>query len=140
MFISRHLLSNLKSIQLPFLRPYPATHFRRDFTFTPRPQASENSDAFLAKFKDTSIFQKLADKPDALRALSDFAKMLKEQGMDIAAGQKPSTWQMLRLAANLEFREAAKRVMDELQKAGIDVTSQDTMAELMNMRQGKPGS
>jgi hypothetical protein len=31
---------------------------------------------------------------------------------------------MMKLAANSEFREAAQKVVSELQKAGVDITSQ----------------
>ena len=53
---------------------------RRSFSFTPRLQASEDEDAFLSQFKNTSVFVKLADKPDALMALRDFAELMKAQG------------------------------------------------------------
>jgi hypothetical protein len=42
----------------------------------------------------------------------------------IDANTPPSTFQMMKLAANSEFREAAQKVVSELQKAGVDLTSQ----------------
>ncbi|KAG1820383.1 uncharacterized protein BJ212DRAFT_1339769 [Suillus subaureus] len=104
---------------------------RRTFSYTPRLQASENEDAFLSQFKNTSIFGKLADKPEALMALRDFAELMKAQGID--ANTPPSAFQMMKLAANSEFREAAQKVVSELQKAGVDLTSQDTIQELMGL-------
>ncbi|KAG1753841.1 uncharacterized protein EDB91DRAFT_419925 [Suillus paluster] len=104
---------------------------RRTFSFSSRLQASENEDAFLAQFKNTSIFGKLADKPEALMALRDFAELMRAQGID--ANSPPSTLQMMKLAANSEFRQAAQKVVTELQKAGVDITSQDTMQELMGL-------
>ncbi|KAG0705469.1 hypothetical protein DFH29DRAFT_906631 [Suillus ampliporus] len=104
---------------------------RRTFSFTTRLQASENEDAFLSQFKNTSIFGKLADKPEALMALRDFAELMRAQGID--ANSPPSTLQMMKLAANSEFRQAAQKVVTELQKAGVDVTSQETMQELMGL-------
>jgi hypothetical protein len=47
-------------------------------------QASEEPDSFLASYQNTPLFQQLADKPEALRALNDFAKMLQEQGVHIS--------------------------------------------------------
>ncbi|KAG2348682.1 hypothetical protein BDR05DRAFT_839516, partial [Suillus weaverae] len=97
---------------------------RRTFSYTPRLQASENEDAFLSQFKNTSIFGKLADKPEALMALRDFAELMKAQGQPIIwidANSPPSAFQMMKLAANSEFREAAQKVVSELQKAGVDL-------------------
>ncbi|OJA20878.1 hypothetical protein AZE42_00864 [Rhizopogon vesiculosus] len=105
---------------------------RRTFSFTTRLQASEDEDAFLSQFKNTSIFGKLADKPEALMALRDFAELMRAQGIDANSGP-PSTMQMMRLAANSEFRQAAQKVVTELQKAGVDLTSQDTIQELMGL-------
>ena len=45
-------------------------------------------------------------------------------GVDIIGGKPPSPMQMFRIAANVEFREAAKRVATELQNAGIKLDSQ----------------
>ncbi|KAG2152027.1 hypothetical protein BD769DRAFT_1402715 [Suillus cothurnatus] len=67
----------------------------------------------------------------ALMALRDFAQLMKAQGID--ANTPPSTFQMMKLAANSEFREAAQKVVSELQKAGVDLTSQDTIQELMGL-------
>jgi hypothetical protein len=81
MFVSSTLLANLRSVNLAVLRPYPHFHHRRNFSFSPRPQAAEISDDFLANFKNTTFFRKIADKPEALSALVSFAKLLQEQGM-----------------------------------------------------------
>jgi len=42
-------------------------------------------------------------------------------GINIKAGEKPSTMQMLKLAANAEFRAASTKMMEEFKKAGVDV-------------------
>jgi hypothetical protein len=44
--------------------------------------------------------------------------------VDIVGGKPPSTMQMFRMAANAEFRAAAKRVAAELENAGIKIDSQ----------------
>ncbi|KAH7930257.1 hypothetical protein BV22DRAFT_1101858 [Leucogyrophana mollusca] len=111
---------------------------RRTFSFTPQLRAAENDDAFMTQFKNTSIFRKLADKPEALMALRDFANLMRDKGIDASSGP-PSTMQMMRLAANPEFRQAAQRVVAELKNAGVDLTSQDAMQELMGLSKGKPG-
>ncbi|OAX42880.1 hypothetical protein K503DRAFT_262257 [Rhizopogon vinicolor AM-OR11-026] len=128
-----HIRQALFSARRP-VRPSSVALFRcrRTFSFTSRLQASEDEDAFLSQFKNTSIFGKLADKPEALMALRDFAELMRAQGIDANSGP-PSTMQMMRLAANSEFREAAQKVVTELQKAGVDLTSQDTIQELMGL-------
>jgi hypothetical protein len=75
------MVSGLKALHLRFLRPRPPYQFRRHFSSSPRPQAAENPDPFLTSIKNTAIFQKLADKPDALSALAHFAKVLQDQGL-----------------------------------------------------------
>ena len=81
MFPSRSLVSGLKAMQLSILRPHPPLRLRRHFSPSARPQAAENPDAFISKIKNTAIFQKLADKPDALSALAHFAMVLQDQGL-----------------------------------------------------------
>lgn len=44
-------------------------------------------------------------------------------GIDTSSGQPPSSFQMMKLATSSEFRDAAKRVVDEMQKAGVDLRS-----------------
>ncbi|KAG1780193.1 hypothetical protein EV702DRAFT_1081390 [Suillus placidus] len=132
-----------RAILLSARRPVRPTslallRYRRTFSYTPRLQASENEDAFLSQFKNTSIFVKLADKPEALMALRDFAELMKAQGID--ANSPPSAFQMMKLAANSEFREAAQKVVSELQKAGVDLTSQDTIQELMGLSKKAGGN
>jgi hypothetical protein len=44
-------------------------------------------------------------------------------GIDIASGQPPSKTQMFKLAMSSKFRDGAKKVVVELQNAGIDLSS-----------------
>ena len=44
-------------------------------------------------------------------------------GIDIAGGQPPSKAQMFKLAMSSKFRDGAKKVVVELQNAGIDLSS-----------------
>ncbi|KAF8897347.1 hypothetical protein BD779DRAFT_1490324 [Infundibulicybe gibba] len=125
-------------LQYSYQRPPP--QFRRPFSATPHPQASENPEAFITAFKNTSIFKKLADKPEALVALEEFARLLQSSGVDLSSGKRPSTLQMLKLASNSEFRTGAQRVVEELQKAGVDFKSKEIMDEMMNLSKRPPGS
>ncbi|KAF9224285.1 hypothetical protein BS17DRAFT_779589 [Gyrodon lividus] len=122
----------------PF-RPSSFTSLRcqRTFSFTPRVRATEQDNTFLNNFKDTSVFRKVADNPEALMALRDFAALMKEKGIDASSGP-PSTMQMLRLAGSSDFREAAQRVVDELKNAGVDLSSKvsqmpDTLASCFTL-------
>ena len=44
-------------------------------------------------------------------------------GIDIASGQPPSRTQMFKLAMSPKFRDGAKKVVVELQNAGVDLSS-----------------
>ena len=63
---------------------YRPTHRRdtfRAFSTTPRRLASEVPDEFINAIKHTALFKKLADKPNALKALSDLYALTKEMGV-----------------------------------------------------------
>ena len=53
---------------------------RTTFSTTPRRQASEVPDDFIDAIKHTEFFKKIADKPKALKALSDLYELTKEMG------------------------------------------------------------
>ena len=44
--------------------------------------------------------------------------------MQISPDKPPSMMQMFKLASNPKFREGAKRVVEELKKAGVDLNSE----------------
>ncbi|KIM68704.1 hypothetical protein SCLCIDRAFT_87145, partial [Scleroderma citrinum Foug A] len=102
----------------------------RAFLFTSCARAAEPDDTIYNNFKNTSIFRKIAEKPEALAALRDFGTLLNEKGFDPTSGP-PSTTKMLQLAASSDFRQAAQRVIAELKNAGVDLTSQDVLQKLM---------
>ena len=52
----------------------------RTFSTTPRRLAYEVPDDFIDTIKHTELFKKLADKPKALKALSDLYELTKEMG------------------------------------------------------------
>ena len=49
--------------------------------------------------------------------------MVSAIGIDLASGQPPSKAQMFKLAMSSKFRDGAKKVVVELQNAGIDLSS-----------------
>ncbi|KAI0248698.1 hypothetical protein BJV78DRAFT_1233656 [Lactifluus subvellereus] len=110
----------------------------RTLSTTPRRQAAEVPDDFINAIKHTALFQKLADKPDALKALSDLYALTKEMGLDINSTTPPSQYQMFKLVTNRRFVRAVKRVMEELNAAGFKMNSDDALQEIMSLTQGKP--
>lgn len=56
---------------------------------------------------------------------------MKQNGVDLHTGEKPSMWQMVKLARNQEVRDATTKVMEELKNAGIDV-SPERLQAIMN--------
>jgi len=107
----------------------------RNFSQTRARRATEDIDTFPARYQNTALFKKLADKPEALAALNAFAQILKDEGIDIASGQPPSRTQMFKLAMSPKFRDGAKKVVVELQNAGVDLSSKEAMEELTDFSQ-----
>ncbi|KAF9780293.1 hypothetical protein BJ322DRAFT_1112957 [Thelephora terrestris] len=107
----------------------------RNFSQTRAWRATEDIDTFATRYQNTALFKKLADKPAALAALNNFAQILKDEGIDITSGQPPSKTQMFKLAMSPKFRDGAKKVVVELQNAGIDLSSKEAMEELTNFAQ-----
>ncbi|KZP24580.1 hypothetical protein FIBSPDRAFT_1042043 [Athelia psychrophila] len=133
LFHARHILAPILLRPTAGIRRAHNPLSFRDFSTTPAPQAAE-SDSFIDRFRHTETFKKLADKPDVLAALSEFAGKMKEQGIEMGTGKMPSKMQMLRLATNSEFRAAAQKVVEELKNAGVDLNSADAMQEIMGMQ------
>ncbi|KAF7981585.1 hypothetical protein HWV62_7798 [Athelia sp. TMB] len=135
MFHARHILAPvIMRSTIGMRRAHNPLSFR-NFSASPTPQASE-SDAFIDRFRHTEIFKKLADKPEVLAALSEFAAKMRESGIEMGTGKMPSKMQMLRLATNSDFRTAATKVVEELKKAGVDLNSAEAMQEIMGMQKG----
>ena len=59
----------------------PQRYTSRTFSTTPRRLAEEVPDEFINAIRHTALFQKLADKPGALKALSDLYALTKEMGV-----------------------------------------------------------
>ena len=51
--------------------------------------------------------------------------------IDVTPGKQPSTMQIIKLAASPKFRGVAKRVMEELKKAGIDITPEVSLFKIL---------
>ncbi|KAF9499365.1 hypothetical protein BDN71DRAFT_175605 [Pleurotus eryngii] len=96
--------------------------------------ASSAASDVLKAFSETTLFRKLADDPEALKEMAEFVKLLKSKGIDPTSGKTPGTMQMLKLVADPEFREAAKRTQERLLKSGVDLKSPEIMAELMALK------
>lgn len=80
------LFQSFRSASRPLLRniahrkPVTLLSQHRNFTRTGARKASEDVNTFPAHYQNTALFKKLADKPEALAALNDFAQVLKDEG------------------------------------------------------------
>jgi len=99
----------------------PTTH---PFSTTAPVKASED-DNFLGPLRDSPLLKQIAGNPEALGALQDFMSLMVKNGVDMSS--KPSTMTLIKLASNTELRDAAKRFVTALQKAGIDINPQNAM-------------
>ncbi|KAI0320630.1 hypothetical protein OF83DRAFT_1052778 [Amylostereum chailletii] len=102
------------------------------FSTSPRRLAVEPSD-FINNIKHTELFQKIADKPEALNALKNLATLVQDAGIDITSTVPPSHSQMFRLALNRKFIKGVKTLMAELKDAGIDLTSEVRAPQVANI-------
>ncbi|TLS26602.1 hypothetical protein PpBr36_04223 [Pyricularia pennisetigena] len=73
---------------------------------------------------------KIAQNPEAVKAIMEFEQILKAKGFDFRAGQQPSKLQMMKLMLDKDFRQAMLKLAEEMQKAGIDGNSPQ-MKEMM---------
>ncbi|SNX85617.1 uncharacterized protein MEPE_04326 [Melanopsichium pennsylvanicum] len=76
-------------------------------------------------------FEKLAHSPSALSSITNLIEVMKQNGVDLHTGEKPSMWQMVKLARNQEVRDATTKVLEELKNAGVDV-SPERLQAIMN--------
>ncbi|KAG8710419.1 hypothetical protein FRC08_017189 [Ceratobasidium sp. 394] len=91
----------------------------RSFSSTPTHRAHEDLDSFMAGFRNSPLFNQLAEKPEILAALSKMAEFLKKSDIDMSS--PPSSMTLFKLATNSEFRELTRNAMEEIRKAGIDL-------------------
>ncbi|KAF7352971.1 hypothetical protein MVEN_01264500 [Mycena venus] len=73
------------------------------------------------------------DKPDAINAIINVAKVMEESGVNISAGQMPGPMQLLKLANNPKFKEAYAQAQLEFEKAGIDIQSKEMVDQMMKI-------
>ncbi|KAG8930574.1 hypothetical protein FRC02_004037 [Tulasnella sp. 418] len=80
---------------------------------------------FVESFKNSPAMAKLMESPSAMQALKEMSDLLAESGVDMHS--KPSFATLMRLTARSDFREAAKKVMVEFEKAGVKIDPQNAM-------------
>ncbi|KAJ3935530.1 MAG: hypothetical protein NXY57DRAFT_958115 [Lentinula lateritia] len=109
-------------------------HGRRICT-TPSRRASEPSSPspaeLYSRLSNTTLAKKLQDAPEAMQAIRDFMVILQNEGLDFSSGKPPSTMQLMKLGMKKEVRDGMMKLTTEAQKAGIDLTNKDMIAELM---------
>ncbi|KAF9013349.1 hypothetical protein BDQ17DRAFT_1419508 [Cyathus striatus] len=139
--LSRAVATCTRTIQASSaVRPPAMLHPCRSFSSSPIARASEPSidPQLFEKVKTSPVVKKMVENPEVMEALKDLHKFLQSNGIPIG---KPSAFQMIKLAANSDFRAAASRLMEEMQKAGIDVKSKEVLNEIMSISKlsGGPG-
>lgn len=81
--IQRLLATSLARTARPALHAPCRIHharYQRLFSNTPRAQVDNNLAAFTAAFQKTSVFKKLANYPEAIKALEELTVTLQESG------------------------------------------------------------
>ncbi|KAN0126610.1 hypothetical protein V8E52_000250 [Russula decolorans] len=137
----RYVARSLALSRTLWYQQYQPTHRRdalRTFSTTPRRLASEAPDEFIDAIRHTELFKKLADKPKALKALSDLYELSKEMGIDINSMTPPSEIRMFQFVTNMRLMRVVKRVIDELKAAGFKMNSDDALQEIMGLTRDLP--
>lgn len=66
-------------------------HYQRSFSQTSRREATEDPDSIIAQLQSSPIMRKIADKPEALKALNDFAVIYQDCGESHRAPERQTT-------------------------------------------------
>jgi len=82
--------------------------------------------------------RQVADKPEAMKALMDFAQLMKEQGIEMNGAAPPSPLQIIKLASNKQLRAAASNLAVKLREAGVNLTRENAMEMLMGSSNPTP--
>ncbi|CAE6422581.1 unnamed protein product [Rhizoctonia solani] len=109
---------------LPRLNLVPVSRLRT-LRWSAPSRATEDADSFMANFKSTPLFNKFAEHPDALAALSKIAEYLKKNDIDMS--YPPNSMTMFKLFTNSEFRELTRNALEEFKKAGIEIKAENAM-------------
>ncbi|KAH9071662.1 hypothetical protein EDB83DRAFT_2365279 [Lactarius deliciosus] len=121
----RFTLKNITALGMH--RPVHRYSFRA-FSTTPRWQAD-----YINSIK-TSMFPKLADKPNALKAVSDFSLLYDEigteMGLDLNSTRPLSDHDVSRLMADNRLVWAAMRMIEELNAVGLDLDPDNKLVEI----------
>ncbi|KAH9173418.1 hypothetical protein EDB89DRAFT_728418 [Lactarius sanguifluus] len=124
----------LRTLSLRFTLKTPGMHRPvhrysfRAFSTTPRWQAN------YIDTISTAMFPKLADKPNALKAVSDFNSLANEigteMGLDTTSTAPASEYEISMLATDKRIVRAAERVIEELNAVGLDMDPDNKLVEI----------
>ncbi|CAH0050647.1 unnamed protein product [Clonostachys solani] len=84
------------------------------------------------KLRDT--FEKLARHPGAILAMQNISQIIQNKGFQ--PGKMPSKMDMLKLMMDKEFREAAQKLTEEMQNAGVEINP-DVFMKMMEADKSK---
>jgi len=111
-------------------------------TSAPRQAAETGSNQFdqqnFAALMNSPLMRQVADKPEAMKALMDFAQLMKEQGIEMNGAAPPSPLQIIKLASNKQLRAAASNLAVKLREAGVNLTRENAMEMLMGSSNPTP--
>ncbi|KAJ7781469.1 hypothetical protein B0H16DRAFT_1710671 [Mycena metata] len=124
-------------------RPAVYSHLPRRTLFgigsTPQPPATPTTlnEAELAQTQEWAkrTFQ---NNPEVVDSILNFAKIMEEEGIEISAGKMPGPLQLMKLARNPKFVEAARKTEEECAKAGIDLRSKEMLEQMMKLVNSLP--
>ncbi|KAJ3723186.1 hypothetical protein FB446DRAFT_783394 [Lentinula raphanica] len=133
MFSAIRLISSARFLRARHLQQ--PISFNRTICFSSPRRASESPypppEEMYSRLNSTSLAKKLQNSPEAMQAIRDFMVVLQNQGLDLSTGKPPSPMQLMKLGMKKEVREEMMKMTAEMQKAGIDLTDKDMIAELM---------
>ncbi|KAJ7228868.1 hypothetical protein GGX14DRAFT_538911 [Mycena pura] len=95
------------------------------FGLGPKPQPPVAGNAALDEENANKMQELFQDKPDAVRAIVNFARVMEDSGVSVSSGQMPGPMQLFKLAKDPKFQDAYRQVETELAKAGIDIRSKE---------------
>ena len=113
------------------------TSARRHFSGTRAARASEDEDSFIHRLQqgNMSLFRQLADKPEALQAIGEMAKLLQSKGIDLTS--RPSMGTLWKLASDPDIMQAARKAQETLNSAGVKLDAREFLSMVRDLPSSK---
>jgi len=82
-----------------------------------------------------SLFRQLADKPEALQAIGEMAKLLQSKGIDLTS--RPSMGTLWKLASDPDIMQAARKAQETLNSAGVKLDAREFLSMVRDLPSSK---